>query len=115
MSDPAEKYRDKVSPEHRMAMEAIGFMRQILGQHRGQFETLLEAEQRSHSMGMILDPTLYRDMIYSKSFAQQIRLVKAAVAFLNEVDAVANEIESAETAKALDVVERDFPLSSNPR
>lgn len=91
--DPAEKYRDKVSPEHKMAMDAIGFMRQILGQHREQFDALLKSEQHMHSVGGLLDPTLYRDMIYSKSFEQQMRLVRAAVAFLKEVDAVAAEIE----------------------
>ena len=92
MDDTAEKYRDKVDPAHQMAMEAIGFMRQILGQHREKFAALLKSEQDMHSFGGMIDPTLYRDMIYSKSFAQQIRLVKAAVAFLNEVDAVAAEI-----------------------
>lgn len=89
-----EKYRDKVTPEHRMAMEAIGMMRMILARHREQFETLLKAEQDMHNFGGLIDPTLYRDMIYSESFKQQIRLVRAAMAFLKEVDAVAAEIET---------------------
>lgn len=92
MIGPGGKYLDKVSPEHKMAMEAIGVMRQILGQHREQFETLLKAEQDMHSFGGMLDPTLYRDMLYSESFKQQTRLVKAALTFLNEVDAVAKEV-----------------------
>jgi len=108
MTDPALKYADKVSPEHKMAMEAIGFMRQILSQHRPQFEALLKANRDMSNFGGMLDPTLYRDMLYSKSFDQQIRLVEAALAFLNSVDAVAQEIGNAETAKALDIVERDF-------
>jgi hypothetical protein len=93
--DPVEKYRDKVSPEHKMAMEAIGIMRSLLSQHREQFDKLLKAESDMHNFGGMLDPTMYRDMLYSKSFGQQLRLVKAAVAFLDEVDAVAKEIEDA--------------------
>ena len=96
MADPATKYVDKVSPEHKMAMEAIGFMRQILGQHREQFERLIKSERDMRSFGGMLDPTLYKDMLYSKSFAQQMRLVKAAVAFLKEVDTVADEIDKNE-------------------
>lgn len=92
MADPGEKYRDKVSTEHQVAMQAIGLMRHMLGQQREHFESLLKAERNMHDVGGLLDPTLYRDMIYSKGFAQQIRLVKAALAFLDELDAVAAEI-----------------------
>jgi hypothetical protein len=94
MSDPAEKYRDKVSPSHQAAMAAIGIMRMMLNQHRAHFDELLESERRAHSIGAILDPTLYRDMIQSKSFAQQIRLVRATVAYLKELDEVAAELEA---------------------
>lgn len=93
MSDPAEAYRDKVDPSHKLAMEAVGFMRQLLGPHREQFEKLLESERQMHNVGHILDPTLYKDMIYSKSFEHQLRLVRAALTFLNEADAVASEFK----------------------
>ena len=93
------KYADRVSPEHEMAMQAIGIFRQLMGQHREQFEKLLKAESDMQSFGHILDPTLYRDMLYSKNFARQIRLVHAALAFLNEVDAVAAEIETETAAR----------------
>jgi hypothetical protein len=91
--DPGNKYRDKVDPKHRMAMEAIGFMAQLLGPHREQFEILIKAEQDAHSFGHILDPTLYRDMIHSKGFEQQIRLCKAALVFLDIIDSVKGELE----------------------
>ena len=94
MIDPAEKYRDRVDPAHKAAMEAIGFTRQILGQHREQFDALLKSENYMHNVGGLLDPTLYRDMLYSNSFRLQIRLVKAAVAFLDEVDAVAKQFDA---------------------
>jgi hypothetical protein len=92
MSDPGLKYADRVDPAHKMAMEAIGFMRQILGQHREQFDKLIKAESNMHDFGGVLDPTLYRDMLHSKGFKQQMRLVRAAVVFLDEVDAVAKEV-----------------------
>ena len=87
------KYADRVTPEHRMAMEAIGMMRMILAQHRPQFEALLKSKDYMDNIGGLLDPTLYRDMLYSNSFTQQLRLVRAALDFLNAVDAVAKEIE----------------------
>ena len=92
MIDPAEKYRTNVSPEHRVSMEAIGFARLLLAQHRAGYDAFIKAEQDMHSFGGMFDPTLYRDMLYSQSFKQQVRLVKAAVAFLNEVDAIAQAI-----------------------
>jgi len=73
-------------------MEAVGLVAQILEPHREQFETLLKAERDMHSVGAILNPTLYRDMIYSKSFAQQIKVVRAAVAFLDEIAAVKSDL-----------------------
>ena len=88
-----EKYADKVTPEHQMAIEAIALFRQLLGQHRPQFEALVKAEQDLHSFGGLIDPTLYRDMLYSKSLKLQLRMVKAALIFLDEIDAVAKEVE----------------------
>ncbi len=93
MTDPAKKYAGKVDPKHALAMSSIGLMQQILKPHREQFERLINAEKSAHSHMHILDPTLYRDMLNSRSFAQQIRLVTAALKFINEVDAVARELE----------------------
>lgn len=93
MIDPATKYAGNVDPAHRLAMDTLAMTRQLLMPHRGHFESFLEAERRAHSVGHILDPTLYRDMINSKSFEQQVRLVRAAVAFLDATDAVATELE----------------------
>jgi hypothetical protein len=94
MVDPAEKYRNNVSPEHKLAMDTIGFLYQNLKAVKPHLETLLEAEHHMHNVGHILDPTLYRDMIYSKSFERQKKLARAALQFLNEVDAVVVELEA---------------------
>ena len=92
MNDPADRYRDKVDPMHKMAMDAIGMARHLLNTYSEQYDILLKAENDAHSIGHILNPTLYRDMIHSKSFAQQIKLCRAAQAFLREVNAVAEDI-----------------------
>lgn len=92
-ADIIARYADKVAPEHVMAMSAIAMFRQLLGQHRPQLEALIKAEHDMHDFGGLLDPTLYRDMLYSKSFAQQLKLVNAAIAFLDAIDEVAKEIE----------------------
>lgn len=74
--------------EHKMALEAIGFAAQVLASHKERYELLIESERNMHSIGHILDPTLYRDMIHSKNFEWQMRLVRAALAFLREFEAV---------------------------
>lgn len=94
VSDPATKYADKVDPRHRLAMEGIDWASVLLNLHREQFQAVLESEQHMHSAGGLLDPTLYRDMLYSKSWKQQLRLIRAALAFLNEVSAVAAELNA---------------------
>ena len=97
MTDPAIKYRDRLDPAHQSAMDTVlGPVRIMLGAHRLHFEAVLEAERHAHSVGHILDPTLYRDMIQSKSFGQQLRVMKAAIAFLDELDAVEREIAGAD-------------------
>jgi hypothetical protein len=100
MSDPADKYRDRVDPMHKMAMDAIGMARILLNTYKDQYDTLIEAERSAHSIGHIIDPTLYRDMINSKSFAQQIKLCRAAQTFLRHVNAVADEITPAASGGA---------------
>lgn len=91
-NDLIAKYADKVTPEHRMAMEAVGFARQLLSSQREYFQKLVDAENRIHSVGIVLDPTLYRDVLYSVGLKQQVRMCKAALSFLNEIDAVAADI-----------------------
>lgn len=78
------------SAEHALAMQAVGIARMSLNaEHvRPQLELLDEAERRSHSVGHILDPTLYRDQINSASFADQMTLVRAALAFLRATDEI---------------------------
>lgn len=88
MTDPAEKYRDKVSPEHTMLMNTIGFAYQLMEAQRQQLRLFLDAERSAHAVGHIIDPTLYRDMINSESFAQQLVLCRAAEAFLAACDEV---------------------------
>lgn len=81
------KYADKVTPEHAAAMQAIVVMHDLLERHRPQMEKLLESKRYMDSVGGLPDPTLYRDMLYSKGFAIQIELVEAALRFLRETDA----------------------------
>lgn len=88
-----EKYADKVSPVHRAALQAIGMARMLLNQHEGAYRELIESRDWMDSIGGLLDPTFYRDVLYSKNLARQIRLVKVTLAFLKEVNEVAKEVE----------------------
>lgn len=94
MNDPAEKYKDKLSPNHKLAMDTIASCSLMLNYFRPHFEEIIKSESSMHSVGAILDPTMYRDMIYSKTFAQQMRLVRAALAFLKEIDEVKNNLNN---------------------
>lgn len=88
----AEKYKDKVTPEWRAGMQAIGMAANILSQHREKYEALLEAKRYMDDVGFIINPTLARDAMYSKSLPLQLRLATAAIAFLKEYDAVEKEL-----------------------
>lgn len=92
MNDPATKYADRVSPIHQAAMDSIGLAAQLLGQHRDQFERILKSKDYMDNVGGLLDPTLYRDMLQSKSFAHQLSLIRATITFLDEIDKVRNDL-----------------------
>lgn len=98
MGDRAEKYRDQVDPQHKQAMDAVGFAFMVLGPHADQLKRFLEAEERSHSVMHITDPTAYGDMLASKSFALQVRMAKAATAFIRELEAVKAEATPSQEA-----------------
>jgi hypothetical protein len=87
------KYAHKVTPEYDVAMQAIGFARMLMAQHRAQYDALLESREYMDNVGGLLDPTLYLDVLHSKSLALQMRMVKAAVAFHDEIEKITVEFE----------------------
>ena len=90
--DILDRYKAKTDPEHRLALDAIAFASQLMGNYRERYDGLLKAEQHMHNVGGLINPTMYRDMLYSKNFAAQTKLVKAALVFLDAVDAVKKEL-----------------------
>ena len=86
MTDTAEKYRDKVDPEHKASMDLTIGAYHTIKMVEGHLRKLDEAERRSHSFGHITDPTIYRDQINSKSFADQMVVVRAALKFIETID-----------------------------
>jgi hypothetical protein len=81
--------------QHKMAFDAIGFAAQLLTPQADTLAALIEAEMQMHSYMHITDPTLYRRAIHDKGLAQQVRLAKAALAFVLEVQAVKDELTGA--------------------
>lgn len=79
-----------------MAMEAIGFAAQLLTPQAEYLGKLIDAERSMHSYLHITDPTLYRAAIHNNGFDQQIRLAKAALAFILAVQEVKNELTTQE-------------------
>lgn len=82
----------EVDMRHKAAMDAIGLLGQLLQMHRPAMEALVKSHRDMDSFGAILNPTLYRQMIYSKSLDQQLRLVKAALSFMAVLDEVKAEL-----------------------
>lgn len=82
--------------EHKMAMEAIGFAAQLLTPQADYLGKFIDAERSMHSYLHITDPTLYRAAIHNKGLDQQVRLAKAAVAFILAVQEVKNELTTQE-------------------
>jgi hypothetical protein len=78
--------------EHKMMMDAIGFAAQVLTTQAEAMGKLIDAERSMHSYLHITDPTLYRNAIHNKGLAQQVRLARAALAFVLEVQAVKGEL-----------------------
>lgn len=79
-------------PMHKMAFDAIGFAAQVLTPNADALAALVRAEQQMHSHLHITDPTLYRAAIYSDGLRQQVKLAKAALAFIRAVQEVKAEI-----------------------
>lgn len=88
MTDTAEKYRDKLDPDHKMAMDMAIRAYATVKMVEAQLRKVHDAERQSHSIGHIVDPTLYRDQINSKSFADQMKIINAALSFIAAMDEV---------------------------
>ena len=95
MTDTAEKYKDRLDPEHKMAMDMVIGQYHVLKMVEEQLRKVDEAERRSHSIGHIVDPTFYKDQINSKSFEHQMVIIRAALAFIHKIDAIKSELVEA--------------------
>ena len=74
---------------HKLAMESIGLVRTCLNVQRPVFDALLELER--NSMGVI-DSSLHQNLLHNKSFALQMRLVKLTASYLDELNAISEEV-----------------------
>lgn len=92
MTNILEKYAPDVTPKHISAMNSIGLAHSLLNTHRAHFVIMLNAERQMHNVGLMVHPTLYKDMINSESFNRQIKLINAAIDFLDVFDSIADEV-----------------------
>ena len=76
------------------ALEAIGVLRLVLGAHRKAFQQLVDADRNMDNIGGLLHPSLYRDMLESSNYKANIRLCKATLAYLDEIDAVTETLKN---------------------
>lgn len=88
MGETAEAARVR----HKMAMDAVGLAAQILTPQAETLAALIEAERRMHSHMHITDPTLYIRALHDKGLAQQVKLARAALAFVLVVREIKAEL-----------------------
>ncbi len=93
MDDPAEKYANDLDPKHVVVMNLVLNAYHTLKMVEPHLAALSDAEVSSHSVGHIVNPTLYRDMISSKKFAAQMKFVRAALAFIKTSDEIASDVK----------------------
>lgn len=86
--------------EHKMAFDCIGMAAQLLTPQAEYLGRLIESERAMHSYMHITDPTLYMRALSDKGLAAQIKLAKAAVAFVLAVQQVKSELSPAEAPHA---------------
>ena len=84
--DLDERHRTEASLKHALAMEAIGLIRTALHLQRSTYEAIIDA-WGGGSDGLAEElPTSGH-----KSFELQVRMAKAAISFMHELDALADE------------------------
>ena len=81
-----------MTSQHKTAMDAIGFAAQVLTPQADAYAALIEAERSMHSHLHITDPTLYMRTMHDRCLDQQVRLAKAALAFILAVQEVKAEL-----------------------
>lgn len=82
MSDTVAAIRAK------MAFDAIAFAAATIAQHRDFYQKLDEQRRYMDNVGGLLDPTLYRNVLYSKVFEGNKAAADAALAFLRAIEAI---------------------------
>jgi len=78
--------------QHKMAFDAIGMAAQLLTPQADHFAMFIDAEARMHSYMHITDPTLYIKALNDRGLALQVKLARAALAFILAVQEVKSEI-----------------------
>ena len=81
-----EQHRYAMQLRHKLAMESVGLIRTCLNVQRPVFQALLEAEKEAH------DDSQHSAILHDKSFSMQLKLVKACLKFLDELDVLAEEV-----------------------
>jgi hypothetical protein len=83
--------RYELTLRHKLAMESIGLIRTALHVQRPALERLIAAKDQLVG-DMITDNAGPALMLRSQSLALQIRMAKLALAFLHDLDAIADEV-----------------------
>lgn len=67
------------------ALQAIQIAGMYLAQHETALKTLTETNRHMDSVGGLLDPTLYRQMLHSDNYKRSLASAQAVLRFLGEL------------------------------
>ncbi len=84
-----------INEQFKLAMDMVVQSALQINLVKAPLEAFIEGEKSSHNFMHITDPTMYRKMINSQNIATNLRVSKAAVAFVKEVMAAAEEQQNA--------------------
>ena len=76
---------------HAKAFDSVIKAANMMGSNRNLLQKFIRAEEQSHSIMPILNPTFYREMQNSTNIKLQLKLAEAAIAFLRSFDEVKRE------------------------
>lgn len=82
----------EIAEAHAQAMQAVGLAAQVLTPNHDAFARLIESNRAVNETGWLTDPTLFRQAAGNKNLDQQVRLARAALAFILAVQEVKGEL-----------------------
>ena len=96
MGDRTMAGSGQATPEHTQAMQAVALCLQLLEPHLGTLERLVEADRQLDTLGIILDPTLWKrarvEQRTRRNLERQVVMAGAAMDFVRVLRGIRDDV-----------------------